>query len=198
MLSTLQYLKSRILPAASVEDTTWDDALLGLGAAVMRRMESHCARFFSRAVGAVDEFSAANKAFCLLHFPVETVTKIELKANSTTLATCDANGYSWDPKSGLVEFLWVPGVSGQRLAITYTGGYWIDPLDGTAMPTGATALPDDLLETWVAEVQLQAEARGLFEAAGLRSPKDAAKAPRAGLSDSAIAALSPYRRFSGE
>ena len=64
-------------------------------------------------------------------------------------------------------------------------------------PAGATALPEDLLELWLAEVQLQAEARELFGSVALR--KDASKTPpTSGLSADAVDGLRPYRRFSGE
>jgi hypothetical protein len=107
--------------------------------------------------------------------------------------------YTPDLRSGLVQFAAPPGGGTDRLVITYTGGFWLDPLDGSEMPSGATALPDDLLEAWVSEVQAQAEARSLFDAAGIRTAAAADKAKKPnGLSEDTIATLAPYRRFAGE
>lgn len=67
------------------------------------------------------------------------------------------------------------------------------------MPSGATPLPDDLLDTFVSEVQLHAETRGIFAAVGLRSGSDKDKARLInGLSEDTLEALRPYRRFAGE
>jgi len=194
-LSTLDYLKSRILPEASREETTWDEALSKIGMAVARRMEGHCARLFDRAEDAVDEFSAWTLAVTLRRYPVETITGIDIRI-FTGAAQAAQVDYNLSASSGLIEFPQVPGTRDERIIITYTGGYWLD--DGDTMPVGATPLPEDLLEIWISEIQATAEARGIFEAIGLRSQKDAAKAPKTnGLSDDAVDALKPYRRFSG-
>ena len=195
-LSTLDYLKSRILPEASREETTWDEALSKMGMAIARRMEGHCARLFDRAEDAEDEFSAWTLAVTLRRYPVETISSISLRAFTGAAEEVDLS-YNLASSSGLIEFQSVPGCRDERLLITYTGGYWLD--DGGTMPAGATPLPDDLLEIWISEIQATAEARGTFEAIGLRAQKDATKAPKInGLSEDAVDALKPYRRFSGE
>lgn len=199
-LSTLAHLKSRILPeaAAAIDETTYDAALTQLGLAAAARMERHCNRSFARAVAAADEFSASCQSVTLRRYPVESIASVQLKDTSLALSTCEVD-YSLAAAAGVVDFPATPGTASERLVITYTGGYWLDPLTTETLPAGATALPDDLLETWLAEVQLQAEARGLFEAIGLRAPKDADKARKlTGLSEDAIEALRPYRRFAGE
>ena len=194
--ATLEYLKSRLLPEAARTDEEYDAALEKLGLALAGRMEGHCGRKFARLVGAVDEFSAWSLAAVLKRYPVETITSIQLRDSDGTLTVLGVD-YSNDESCGLIDFYTTPGSRGQRLVITYTGGYWLD--DGTTMPEGATALPDDLLELWLAEVQLHAASRGIFEAVGLRSGKDAGKDRLvAGLSEQATDGLRPYRRFAGE
>lgn len=194
--STIRNLKSRILPEAARIDTTWDTALSKLGLAIAARMEGHCSRKLDRVVGAVDEFSAWNLSVVLKRYPVETVTSVQLRVYTGALETC-ATAYSQDAACGLLDFHTTPGNRTERLVITYTGGYWLD--DGTTMPVGATALPADLQELWMAEVQRHAEARGTFESVGLRPQKEADKAKLInGLSEETIDGLRPYRRFSGE
>ena len=195
-LSTLDYLKSRILPEASREETTWDEALSKIGLAIARRMEGHCARLFDRAENAVDEFSAWTLAITLRRYPVEAITDISTRTFTGAVESATLS-YNLSESSGLIEFPQVPGTQDQRLVITYTGGYWLD--DGDAMPSGATPLPDDLLEIWISEIQATAEARSIFDAIGLRSQKDSAKSSKPnGLSEDAVDALKPYRRFSGQ
>ena len=197
-LCTLAHLKSRILPEAARMDTEYDAALCKLGLAITGRMEGHCARKFARLSGTVDEFSARTMAVCLRRLPVETISSIQIRAFTGDLDVFDED-YQLDLSAGLISFGSIPGDGTERLVITYTGGYWLDDENGSTLPAGATALPDDLLETFVSEVQLQAEARGIFAAVGLRSTKagDNARIPN-GLSEDTLEALRPYRRFAGE
>jgi hypothetical protein len=193
--STLSYLKSRILPDAGWADTQWDLALSKLGLSVARRFETHCNRHLQRLTAASEIYSARTLTVSLKAYPVITLTSVQLRAADGTLSA--VTGYSLDAACGLVDFSSPPGGSSDRLLLTYDGGYWLDPMDGTTTPAGATALPDDLLELWLAEVQLQAEARELFGSVALR--KDASKTPpTSGLSADAVDGLRPYRRFSGE
>lgn len=196
-LSTLIYLKSRILPAAATTETTWDAALGKLGLSIATRMEGAINRKLDRAVGAVDEFTAWTLGVTLRRYPVETIATVQVRTADGTLAA--ATDHTTDLAAGLLEFVTVPGSRDERLVVTYTGGYWLDPLTGATLPAGATALPDDLLELWVAEVQAHAESRGLFSEVGLRPAKSSEKQKLlGGLTEGTVDGLRPYRRFSGE
>jgi hypothetical protein len=193
--SSLTYLKSRILPSAGVEEDTWDAEATRLGLAVAMQFQRFCNRDFDRLVGAVDEFSARVLSVSLRRFPVEVVTSLDTRA--FTGAVTDYEGdYSPSLSSGVLSFATPPGTENERLIVTYTGGYWLDPMDGTTQPSGSTALPADVLELWVAEVQAQAEARELFGSIALR--KEQKKQVTAeGLTAATVEGLRPYRRFSG-
>lgn len=196
--TTLDTLKNRLLPEAARTDTEYDSALSDMGLSIAKRIENHCNRRFARNTAAVDEFSAWNLSITLRGYPVESITSIQIRDADGTLVDSEMD-YSLDEACGLIDFHAVPGAKRQRLVVTYVGGFWLDPDDGTAMPSGAQALPYDLREIWLAEVQRIAEARGTFEAVGLRAHSDAAKtATINGLSQDTVAALSYYRRFSGE
>jgi hypothetical protein len=191
----LFHLKSRILPEAGVDDTQWDAALSALGRSVARRFEAHCNRHLERHTAASEIYSARTLAVSLKAYPVITLTSVQLRAADGTLATVAAT-YQLDKGCGLLDFSTPPGSAAERLLLTYDGGYWLDPMDGTTtLPTGATALPEDILELWLAEVQTQAEARELFGSVALRKE---GKTPPAGLSAATTEGLRPYRRFSGE
>jgi len=195
--STLDYLKSRILPDAGIEETQWDTALGKLGLSIAARMQAHTARRFERGTAHVDEFSAWNLSVTLKSYPVETIASVQIRETDGTLTTQAASTYALDKGAGLLTFYTVPGTRLERIVVTYAGGFWLDPLTGATLPTGATALPDDLLETWISEIQIEAEARNLFGAIALRKDFNKSKT-RSGLDESTVEALRPYRRFSGE
>lgn len=199
--STLEYLKSRLLPQEAEPDEpaewNWDAALQALGKAVANRLNRHCGRVFERG-SVTDEFEALASAWVTTRYPVETIDSLAVVApdSSTRILT----GYRALMGAGVIELPSVAGGALDRLAITYTGGYWLDPLDGTELPDGATALPDDLLEAWVIQCQAQAETRGLLEAVAIRSPrKGEEKELTAGIQlvTDVKQALEPYRRFGG-
>jgi len=196
--ATLDILKARLLPEAARTDTEYDSALSDLGLSIAKRIEAHCNRKIARNTSAVDEFTAWNLSVTLRCYPVESITTIQLRDADGTLTAVDVD-YSLDEACGLIDFHGVPGTKLQRLVVTYAGGYWLDPDDGTALPAGAEALPYDLREIWLAEVQRHTEARGTFEAVGLRAQTDANKTPRIfALTEDTVDALRTYRRFSGE
>lgn len=193
---TIDSLKARILPEAGVEEPQWDAALGRLGLAVSRQLQQHCNRTFERVTDTSESYSARTFAVCLKAYPVEDIADAELTAQDGTATDAEVS-FHIDRASGLLEFLAPPGSASQRLRITYTGGFWLDPEDGaTTCPDGATPLPEDILEAFVSQCQAIAEARGLFGAVALRKTKD----PQASgeLLPEVEAALRGYRRFSGE
>lgn len=195
-LSTLDYLKSRILPAGGAAVDDWDDALCKLGLAVARRFESYCNRRLERVTDAAEFYSARSVSVCLRCFPVESVTSIQLRDADGTLSTVTAD-YHLHKTSGVIEFRSSPGSTMQQTLVTYAGGYWLD--DGAAKPSGATALPDDLLEAWVMQAQAWAEARQIFGSVGLAGMEPKKNAPDpVKLTETVEQILNPYRRFSGE
>lgn len=195
--TSLFELKSRLMPEAQLDVTTWDDALTALGKAVQGRFDRAANRIFERAVDAADEFSARNLCVSLRRYPVQQLAGVELvNSEGDVVQAISLSNVALDKASGLLEFPLPAGGAALKIRVTYTGGYWLD--DGPP-PDGAEALPHDIREAWIAEVQLQAESRGLLGSAALR-PSTSAKEtplPATGLSESAIAILAPYRRFSG-
>jgi hypothetical protein len=195
-LSSLYYLKSRILPAGGVGLTDWDDSLSKLGLAVARRFENFCNRRLERVEDAAEFYSARSTSVCLKCYPVEAVTSVQLRDTGGTLLN-STTAYHLHKSSGVIEFTGSPGSSTDALLITYAGGYWLD--DGGTMPTDATPLPDDLLEAWVMQCQAWAEARQIFGTVSLTGMEPKKNAPDpVKLADVVEAILIPYRRFSGE
>jgi hypothetical protein len=198
--ATITYLKSRLMPDAATEDTEWDVALGALGRGVAGKFDKHCARCFARDTAAVDKFTANGSGWVLTHFPVEAIDTVEVVDADGTSEVLANDSWTLDEKSGLLETFTIAGSRRQQLRITYAAGYWLDPRDGTAMPDGAIALPDDVLEAWVLQCQHEAESRGLFGAVSFRKQKDesAPKTVDVGMLEGVVEALRGYRRFGGE
>lgn len=190
----LSVLKSRLLPSAGAGKLTWDEKLKGLGRAVAGRFERHCGRTFARAEGWKDVFDASASAWVLTRYPVETVTSVSVRSGDGSLSPLE--GWRIDAPAGLLEIDSIPAGRGAKLEAVYTGGYWLDPCDGTTAPEGAKPLPDDVFDAWVLQCQVSAEARGLFVEVAIRPKKDEEK-PTGGirLCPEAEEALRPYRRF---
>jgi hypothetical protein len=197
--ATVTYLKSRLLPVAATEDDEWDAPIAALGKSVAGKFDRHCNRGFARTVDAVDSFEARASAWVLTRYPVEEISAVAIQAAGQPDE--DVADYLWRifNKSGLLEADTLLGTARETLQVTYTGGYWLDPRDGTAMPAAATPLPDDVLEAWVVQCQHEAESRGLFEAVSLRSQEQDNTPKTAGLTllPDVVEVLRPYRRFAG-
>jgi hypothetical protein len=198
--ATTTYLKSRLLPSAAAGDSDWDEAVAALGKSVAAKFDRHCNRGFERIAGQVDIFGAAATAWVLSRYPVETVDTVRTRDTLDAYATITPGNWWIDKPSGLLETMSDAGNRYEKLVVTYTGGFWLDPRDGTTLPASATALPDDLLEAWVLQCQHEAESRGLFGSVSFRAQKDASapKTGNAGLLEAVTEVLRPFRRFSGE
>jgi hypothetical protein len=156
MLTTLTAMRQRL---ALVEgDNQYDALLTGAIAAVSARFERECNRVFGRTVGATEEFGVADTEVVPRCYPVEAVTKFELKASEDE-GWLEQTGVSCVVRGGCVISLSSPlsvvteaWAGGPRVArVTYTGGY---VLPGTAAEAGQAALPADV--EWAAVEQTAA------------------------------------------
>jgi hypothetical protein len=154
MLTQLATVKARLEIAAG--DVSHDDLLSRAIGAVSARFDRECNRTLARTVDATQEFSPRDAEIIARCYPVETVTKFELK-------TSEAEGWVEQERIDYIvrqacvislnrPLSFVAGVSslGAQLArVTYTGGY---VLPGTAVGAGQTALPADLESAAVEQV----------------------------------------------
>src|SRR6059058_4824901 len=148
MLTQLTTIKSRL----ALVVTDYDDLLTSAIKAVSARFDKECNRTLARSTDMTHEYDANDTEILPPCYPVEAVTKFELKANETD---------GWVEQTG-VEYL-IRGqcvislrfsisylLASARLGrITYTGGY---ALPGTSPGAGQTALPDDLEQAAIEQV----------------------------------------------
>lgn len=154
MLTQLTTVKARLEILAS--DTTYDDLLTRAIEAVSARFDGECNRTLARTVGATEEFRAGDSEIIARCYPIETVTKSEMKSSEAD-GWVEQTGASYVVRGGCVISLRmplspVPEVSwaGPQVArVTYTGGY---VLPGTTPGAGQVALPADLESAAVEQV----------------------------------------------
>src|SRR5213592_3107379 len=140
MLTQLATVKSRL----AITITDYDDLLTNAIKAVSARFDKETNRTLSRTTTVTHEFDATDTEILPPCYPIESVTKFELKSN-------EADG--WSEQTGvqylirrqcaisLSSPLHTPNSALCTARIQYAGGY---VLPGSTPSAGQTALPDDL------------------------------------------------------
>lgn len=178
--------------------TDFDSALTSLGLGVALMMERFCARQFTRLSGAVEKFSANNLTFSLSRYPLESVSSIVLvDAQSADTTTITSDVMRTDLGAGLVHFDTVPGTQHDGVTITFTGGFWWDTTEDASgsLPSGATALPADLLLAFFLQMKAVCESQNIFGTAAVESDTKAAAKASLELTPAVQSILQTYRRL---
>ena len=151
MLTLLSTVKTRL--ALTVTD--YDNILTSAIKAVSDRFDKECNRTLARTTSVTHEFDATDTEILPSCYPVESVTKFELKSNETD-GWSEQTGIQYLIRHQCVISLSVPlnsqssTLNSPALArVTLTGGY---VLPGTSPGAGQTALPDDLEQAAVEQV----------------------------------------------
>ena len=175
-LTNLKTLKTHLLAEKLREDTSYDDALTALGLGVAAAFERYCNRKFARVEDDTDIFSAQRTIWVLPRYPLESVDEIAFKFAGQTDWTDQSSTLllNVNNASGMVHFGGLLGGPDDYVRLTYTGGYWWNTNEDTedTIPTGATALPDDLKLAWLLQCKKTWES---YDANGTRIAREAAK-----------------------
>ncbi|MCX6884190.1 MAG: hypothetical protein NTX27_04020 [Verrucomicrobia bacterium] len=147
MLIELGTMKARL---GLDEITVKDDLLLTAAIrGISARFDRECGRTLERREGITQEFDGDQVELRLGCFPVESVSRFELKETEAA-GWVEQAGVDYLLRSQCVVVLGEPlGTSAGILRITYTGGYV--PPGSTAAP-GQTPLPEDLAMAAVEQV----------------------------------------------
>lgn len=140
MLTQLTTVKARL--AIAPADVSQDDLLTRAIEAVSARFDRESGRTFERTVGAVHRFAACETEIVPVCYPIEAVTKFELKSNEAE-GWQEQLGVDYLIRSASVISLVLPLAPGASAVgrVTYTGGY-VPP--GVAPQDGQSPLPKDL------------------------------------------------------
>src|SRR6266481_1742452 len=142
MLSTLATLKTRL--AIEEFNVEFDTLLTSALDAISARFDHECNRTFARAENLTHEFAGDDLEVMPQCYPIETVTKFELKENEAD-GWIEQTDVQYLLRRACIVSLQSPLFtlrSSLSIArITYTGGY---VLPGTEPADGQTSLPPDL------------------------------------------------------
>jgi hypothetical protein len=145
MLTQLSTVKDRLAITVSTYDTLLTNAIK----AVSDRFDQLTNRTLSRTVDTTQEFTANDTEIILACYPLETVSKFEIKSNETE-GWVEQTGVDYLIRNACVISLNTRlGTASQQSRITYTGGY---VLPGATPGAGQTALPNDLEQAAVEQV----------------------------------------------
>jgi hypothetical protein len=154
MLTQLITVKARL--AIAPADVSQDDLLTRAIEAISARFDHECNRTFARTVGATQEFSATDTEIIARCYPIETVTRFEVKT-SEAAGWIEQRGADYLVRQACVISLSAPLSPSSQVSwmspwlgrVTYTGGY---VMPGAAAGAGQTALPADLESAAVEQV----------------------------------------------
>jgi len=154
MLTQLTTMKARL--NISPADTTQDDLLTRAIAAVSARFDHECNRTLARTVDVTQEFLATEREIVAQCYPIEAVTKFEVKMNEVD-GWVERTVTDYLVRQACVISLGAPLSAVPQVSlintgigrVTYTGGY-VQP--GTAPSPGQTPLPSDLESAAVEQV----------------------------------------------
>ena len=151
MLTQLSTVKARL----GVSVTDYDDLLTNAIKAVSDRFDKESNRTLARTAAATHEFDASDTEILPQCYPIEAVTKFELKSNETDGWT-EQTGVQYLIRRQCVISLSSPlnsqlsTLNSPALArVTLTGGY---VLPGDTPGAGQTPLPDDVEQAAVEQV----------------------------------------------
>ena len=142
MLAQLTTVKARL--GLLETDTQYDELLTRAIEALSARFDRECNRSFARTVGVCQEFPGGEIEIPVGCYPIEAVTKFELKTSESAGWVEQASvEYLVRAKCviSLAVPLWPLRSSAALARVTYTGGY---VLPGTTPTAGQTALPVEL------------------------------------------------------
>lgn len=156
-LSSLTKLKQQLLAEALRAGTKYDAALLAIGLGVAAQFEKYCNRKWARVESDTYTCSADRDHVFLPRYPVEDVTELALKTDETTGFEVQASTViNREDSNGYVYWGGFLGPHYGRIRLTYTGGYWWDITEegNDTLPTGATAVPNDLYLAWILQCRV--------------------------------------------
>ena len=147
MLTQLLTVKTRLgISEFEVKD---DSILTNAIKAISDRFDKECNRTLARSVDHVEEFPADEAELRLSCYPIETISKFELKSDEAG-GWLELMGVEYLVRRNCVVSLKSQlGAWREQARITYTGGY---VMPGTTAAAGQTALPDDLEQAAVEQV----------------------------------------------
>lgn len=155
-------LKARILPPETAAGTRFDARMEPVAAGVATAFDRALGRSIARA-SVTETVPGGWETYSLDRYPVEgdvTVT-LQLARDGGTREIIPARV---NRRAGLLHLTSPAGTRDDEVELSYTGGYYVDlsPAGDGTLPEGATAIPSDLIDAWVLQVDHECRVRKIF------------------------------------
>lgn len=159
-LGNLDDLKTYLLAAAVRPATDYDAQLLLIGKGVAALLDRFCNRNFAYLANDQIIFTGDRPHYYLPRFPFVESAGITVEMRyflADAWADISGQPLQINPQTGLLHFGYTLGRQPLQVRVTYTGGYWFNTLEPAdagypqTLPTGATALPDDVKFAWLTQ-----------------------------------------------
>jgi len=155
--SSLTFLKAQLLAEALRASTRYDAVILAIGQGVAAQFEKFCNRKFQRVASATFTCSADRDHVFLDRYPLESIAQVELRTD-TTAGWVVQSGFvlNFDERTGKAYWGYEPAPHYAQLRFTFTGGFWWDITEegNDELPSGATALDEDLRLAWILQCRI--------------------------------------------
>ena len=153
-LGSLIELKRQLLSSDLASRTTWDVQATAIGKGVAKSFDKYCNRIFARGSSITDQFTADRASWVLSRYPVETISALDMRSDMNlgwvSMGLVNTVLQNRDDAAGIIHFGAVQGGCYDQIRVTYAGGYYYDSSEDASgsLPSGATALPDDIKTAW--------------------------------------------------
>ena len=197
-LGNLATVKAFLNVATALTDYDTIIATVAKGAA--GQVNKHCNRLFDRAVGTTEDFPGDYASVIVSRYPIETLTSVALQSAPEDAFEVIDDTFRTVAASGIVDLGEPQGSADNRIRVTYTGGYFFETKDTgdtgypTSVPSGSTALPDDVLLAWLLQVEHIWSQRDNLGLSITNKPGARSKVESLKLCDQAEELLRPYIR----
>lgn len=164
MFLHLSRLKARVLPAELVKSDRIDERFAALAEGVAAAFDGFTGRTLARGVGVTEIFAGGAGLYLPARYPVESVASVTVRYDDGTTDALTTEDYTVSKQAGLIRMRHLWGRETDEITVVYTGGYFIDTSEfhDEAVPSGATAIPKDIVDAWVLQCDHEARARKLM------------------------------------
>ena len=136
--SNLDTLKKFLLPGTMQSDKTFDSTIAIIGKGVAGMFDTFCNRKFQFMDLDTIIFQGDRSHYYLPRFPLLSVATVEMRYFlADAWNNISGQPIAWNPETGLLHFGYTLGRNPLQVKVTYSGGYWFDPLepDDSAFPS---------------------------------------------------------------
>jgi hypothetical protein len=150
-LTNLESLRKHLLASTMAGERGFDNVITDIGQGVAALIEAGINRDLGYLADAEILFTGDREHYVVPRYPLVSVKSVQMRYfDSQPWQDISGQPIRTNAKSGIVYFGGTLGTEALQVRMVWTGGYWWETLEPeeegypSVMPTGATALPNDL------------------------------------------------------